>query len=71
MCEVIPTLIYIITIECGIFGEGSQFSTNQKRDSTVFSLLICRNLRPFPDNVLGHPVPRLLDSSGHDGENLN
>ena len=31
-------------IEYGIFGEGSQISTNQKRESTVFSLLIGRNL---------------------------
>ena len=27
-------------IEYGIFGEGSHISTNQKRESTVFSLLI-------------------------------
>ena len=26
--------------EYGIFGEGSQISTNQKRESTVFSILI-------------------------------
>ena len=28
------------TIEYGIFGEGSQISTNHNRESTVFSLLI-------------------------------
>ena len=27
-------------IEYGIFGEGSHISTNQKRENTVFSLLI-------------------------------
>ena len=40
-----------IRIEYGTFGEGSQIATNQKRESTVFSLLIGRNLRPFPDNT--------------------
>ena len=35
-------------IEYEIIGEGSQILTNQKRESTVFSLLIGRNLRPFP-----------------------
>ena len=39
-------------IEYGIPGEGSQISTNQKGESTVFSLLIGRNLRPFPENTL-------------------
>ena len=33
-------LIEGLNIEYGIFGEGSQISTNQKRESTVFSLLI-------------------------------
>ena len=35
-----------------IFGEGSQIPTNQKRERTVFSLLIGRNLRPFPKNTV-------------------
>ena len=35
-----------------IIGEGSQISTNQKRESTVSWLLIGRNLRPFPDNFV-------------------
>ena len=39
-------------IEYGIFGEGSQISTNHRRESTVFSLLIGRNLRPFSDNTV-------------------
>ena len=29
-----------MSIEYGIFGEGSHISINQKRESTVFSLLI-------------------------------
>ena len=33
-----------VPIEYGIIGEGSQFSTNQKRESTVSWLLIGRNL---------------------------
>ena len=36
-------------LEYGTSGEGSQISTNQKRESTVFSPLIGRNLRPFPE----------------------
>ena len=39
-------------IEYGIFGEGSHISTNQKREITVFSLLIGRNMRPFPENTV-------------------
>ena len=39
-------------IEYEIIGEGSQILTNQKRESTVFSLLIGRNLRPFPDSFV-------------------
>ena len=39
-------------IEYEIIGEGSQISTNQKRESTVSWLLIGRNLRPFPDNFV-------------------
>ena len=38
-------------MEYGIIGDGSQISTNQKRESTVFSLLIGENLRPFPENT--------------------
>ena len=33
-------LIYSTFIEYEIFGEGSHISTNQRRESTVFSLLI-------------------------------
>ena len=44
----------IQAIENSIFGEGSQISTNQKGESTVFSLLIGRNLRPFPENTVVH-----------------
>ena len=43
---------YNETIEYEIIGEGSQISTNQKRESTVSWLLIGRNLRPFPDNFV-------------------
>ena len=43
---------YSIAIEYEIIGEGSQISTNQKRESTVSWLLIGRNLRPFPDNFV-------------------
>ena len=39
-------------IEYEIIGEGSQISTNQKRESTVSWLLIGRNLRPLPDNFV-------------------
>ena len=39
-------------IEYEIIGEGSQISTNQKRENSAFSLLIGRNLRPFPDNFV-------------------
>ena len=39
-------------IEYEIIGEGSQILTNQKQESTVFSLLIGRNLRHFPDNFV-------------------
>ena len=46
----LPTLSDIIEYE--IIGEGSQISTNQKRESTVSWLLIGRNLRPFPDNFV-------------------
>ena len=39
-------------IEHEIIGEESQILTNQKRESTVLSVLIGRNLRPFPDNFV-------------------
>ena len=39
-------------MEYGTFEEGPQISTNQRRESTVFSLLIGRNLRPSPDNTV-------------------
>ena len=45
---------FLHSIEYEIIGEGSQILTNQKRESTVFSLLIGRNLRPFPDNFVLH-----------------
>ena len=38
--------------EYGIFGEGSHILTNQKRDNCAFSLLIDRNMRPFPENTV-------------------
>ena len=33
-----------VTMEHGILWDGSQISTNQKRESTIFSLLIGQNL---------------------------
>ena len=39
-------------IEYSIIGEGSQISTNQKQESTIFSLLIGRNMRLFPGNTV-------------------
>ena len=39
-------------IEYGIFGEGFQILNNQKRENSSFSLLIGRNLRPFPSNTV-------------------
>ena len=45
---------FSLCMEYGIFGEGSQISTNQKRERTVFSLLIGRNLRPFPEITVLH-----------------
>ena len=41
-----------LTIEYGTFGEGSQISTNQKLESSVFSILIGLNLRPCPENTI-------------------
>ena len=35
-------------IKCGIFWEGSQISTYEKRDSIVSSLLISLNFGPLP-----------------------
>ena len=34
------------------FWEWSQISTNQERVSTVFSLLIGKNVKPFPENTV-------------------
>ena len=39
-------------IEYEVIGEGSQISTNQKRENNDSWLLIGRNLRPFPDNFV-------------------
>ena len=39
-------------IEYGIIGEGSQILANQKRENSAFSILMCRNLGPFPDNTV-------------------
>ena len=39
-------------IEYGIFGEGSQISTNKKRENLAFSLLIGRKMRHFPKNTV-------------------
>ena len=38
-------------IEYDIFGEGSQISTNKKRENSAFWLLIGLNLTPFPGNT--------------------
>ena len=43
---------FIVAIKYEIIGEGAQILTNQKRESIVFSPLIGRNLRPFPDNFV-------------------
>ena len=56
--EIVKNLFYQLS-EYEIIGEGSQILTNQKRESTVFSLLIGRNLRPFPDNFVLY-TPLLL-----------
>ena len=56
-------------IEYEIFGEGSHTSTNQKRESTLFSLLIGRNMRPFPENfVLYKPEKSFSDVSATSSE---
>ena len=39
-------------IEYGIFGEGSHILTSQKRENGSFSILIVRNIRPFPENTV-------------------
>ena len=49
-------------IEYEIIGEGSQISTNQKRESTVSWLLIGRNLRPFPDNFVLYSLKKHSDT---------
>ena len=41
-----------LLIEYGVIGEGSQILANQKRESTVISLLIGLNLRPFSKNTV-------------------
>ena len=51
-----------IEIEYEIIGEGSQISTNQKRESTVSWLLIGRNLRPFPDNFVLYTLKKSVHS---------
>ena len=43
---------FFMVIEYGIFGEGSQISTNQNRENSAFSLLIGRNVKPFPENTV-------------------
>ena len=43
-------------MEHGIFGKGSHILTNQRRESTVFSLLIGQNMRPFPENTVLYTV---------------
>ena len=48
MCMILVNLGKTPIHECGIIGEGSQISTNQKRECTVFSLLIGRNLGAIP-----------------------
>ena len=45
-------LIFPISIEYGISGEGSHISTNQNRENSAFSLLIGLNLRPFLENTV-------------------
>ena len=56
LCEfkgmLVPRLLIKGLIEYGIIGEGSQILTNHKRENSVFSILIGRNLRPFPDNTV-------------------
>ena len=39
-------------IEHGIIGEGSQISTNQKRENSAFSFLIGQNFRPFLEHTV-------------------
>ena len=45
-------MLYQLLIEHGIFGEGSHILTNQKQENGAFSLLIGRNMRPFPENTV-------------------
>ena len=47
-------------IEYEIFGEGSHISTNQRQESTVFSLLIGLNVRPFPENFVLYRPSKLM-----------
>ena len=39
-----------------MFGLGSHVLTNQKRENGPFSLLIGRNMRPFPENFVLYRV---------------
>lgn len=39
-------------LEYEIIGEGSQILTNQERENSAFSILIGRNLTPFPDDTV-------------------
>ena len=48
-------------IEYGIFGEGSHIPTNQRRENGAFSLLIGRNMRPFPENTVLYKVRCFLE----------
>ena len=45
-------LEFRVPIEYGIFGEGSQISTNQMLENSALSLPIGLNLRPFPKNTV-------------------
>ena len=55
------TQLICTSIEFGIIGEGSQILTNQKRENSAFSILIGRNLRPFP--MLPYSIETLLTPS--------
>ena len=53
-----------LTIEYGIFGEGSHISTNQKRENSASSLLIGGNLRPFPEKKCTLYLVHRRDTTG-------
>ena len=64
VASVLPAVSRTV-LEYDIFGEGSQVSTNQKRECTVLSLLIGWNLRLFLENtILYHPPIRKLELTG-------